>query len=1063
MRMKSDCKSFQVFDFSTEDELAELASAKLLSKYTNPSHAVDKYNFLQNVAPGTNFQSKDMSNLPCVDVDGDDNDQNCDNAFSRIHLGLDGENPVTKQAGGLSDFVLFNSVSNKQHPQVMLDEFKPGSFAVQLESRSSSPEAASPYNSSQLNCALQDSQSNDESVDVIPDADESMSADSASTSSHILEDEVMLDGHEHGHVPSSGHCLGTWEMGNRNVAVLCPDYVVYRGRYCTESVLTFTSSCVELKGSTSDGNEGTFSFQWGIDDIVNIDSRWSERLRVAMVKLRLISKDEMQAEGGQDTSGIEELQFAAAELNWYKKQEEIMSLDMRYRAQWNVGSDSPHGIRLPDDNIATRIQALEGKKLFHRQIGSLMGGDGEALPGHNGIRIPKKSYLPNFDEPFEEVVYPKGDSDAVTISKQDVDLLQPDTFVNDTIIDFYIKYLKNEIQPSERHRFHFFNSFFFRKLIDLDKDPSSAFEGRAAFQRVRKWTRKVNLFEKDYVFIPINFNYHWSLIVICHPGEVAKFQGKFSVETYPSQSKYEDMEKPLKVPCILHMDSIKGSHTGLKDLVQSYLWEEWKEKHKEACDDISSKFFNLRFVPLEVLNVNVASCSPGFGGMCNVLIFALCSVQLPQQQNSFDCGLFLLHYVERFLKDAPLSFSPFKISKFSSFLNGDWFPAAEPSLKRVEIQNLICGILEKENSPAACSGNPCSSVSNYPASNSEIETGVELISERCSPSKRCRGKLSSSPEGDGIEITLLPSSSQCAGDSGLVLREFFEEGATTGSFLHGQFPTFDRAASFSEFNGVMSAMEEDVEAGGNFIYSQSDETATCVFPYSSGDFRAETSCNPGVHQSGEENIDPSLETPVCASDDNSSEVEFQEDNTENPSTEEKIDQPISPPMENVERLTESLAAAPSEIFDVVDSQSSDHMLNSNGNVDHHISCPKVLPELDQQNGEITGGGVCLVVDNLVSETDGLEVSDGINGKLVIESVNETAAKRIGDDIMPESDELQPSKTHGDDIMPESDEQQPSMPESDEQQPSKRHGDDIMPESDEQQPSKRLRLSNDLHL
>lgn len=47
----------------------------------------------------------------------------------------------------------------------------------------------------------------------------------------------------------------------------------------------------------------------------------------------------------------------------------------------------------------------------------------------------------SFDEPFEEVVYPKGDSDAVTISKQDVDLLQPDTFVNDTIIDFYIKYV----------------------------------------------------------------------------------------------------------------------------------------------------------------------------------------------------------------------------------------------------------------------------------------------------------------------------------------------------------------------------------------------------------------------------------------------------------------------------------------------------------------------------------------------------------------------------------------------------------------------------------------------
>lgn len=33
----------------------------------------------------------------------------------------------------------------------------------------------------------------------------------------------------------------------------------------------------------------------------------------------------------------------------------------------------------------------------------------------------------------------------------------------------------------------------------------------------------------------------------------------------------------------------------------SYLWEEWKERQKETCEDISSKFLNLRFVSLEVL------------------------------------------------------------------------------------------------------------------------------------------------------------------------------------------------------------------------------------------------------------------------------------------------------------------------------------------------------------------------------------------------------------------------------------------------------------------------------
>ncbi|KAH0450641.1 hypothetical protein IEQ34_021333 [Dendrobium chrysotoxum] len=47
--------------------------------------------------------------------------------------------------------------------------------------------------------------------------------------------------------------------------------------------------------------------------------------------------------------------------------------------------------------------------------------------------------LQSIMEPFEDVIYPKGDPDAVSISKRDIELLEPDTFINDTIIDFYIK------------------------------------------------------------------------------------------------------------------------------------------------------------------------------------------------------------------------------------------------------------------------------------------------------------------------------------------------------------------------------------------------------------------------------------------------------------------------------------------------------------------------------------------------------------------------------------------------------------------------------------------------
>lgn len=44
-----------------------------------------------------------------------------------------------------------------------------------------------------------------------------------------------------------------------------------------------------------------------------------------------------------------------------------------------------------------------------------------------------------FVDTFEEVIYPKGDPDAVTISKRDLELLKPGMFINDTIIDFYVK------------------------------------------------------------------------------------------------------------------------------------------------------------------------------------------------------------------------------------------------------------------------------------------------------------------------------------------------------------------------------------------------------------------------------------------------------------------------------------------------------------------------------------------------------------------------------------------------------------------------------------------------
>ncbi|KAK0577772.1 hypothetical protein LWI29_038369 [Acer saccharum] len=760
----------EVFEFGEEDELAEVTASKYSAKFKNPNiddSAALEYEFIQCGAQGTTVQKQGIGNVLCVNGNAVECDSNCDNG-----------NMYAPPATGGEDFATqMNSTSCEQLPDFEKDNFGCGSFMSELASRDSFPEAPIP-GKIQLNSGISNSPSNNEPVDVNSDADESMNEGSpTSPDSDTLEDGISLRDHV------SDNCVDDLAMDDVNMPVaICPDYVVYRGDCCSVSLVIFSCDGIKFKDLNAYGKGGTFSFERKVDDIIDIKCQRSQRIGSAVIKLRVLPEKVIEDDHARGTAGIEELKFAVVEPNWSEKQNKITSLNEKYKAL----SDIEH-----DEDVE-----MEGDSSF-----------GE------------KHYFHNFDEPFEDVIYPKGDSDAVSISKRDVDLLQPETFINDTIIDFYIKYLKNQIPPEERHRIHFFNSFFFRKLADLDKDP------------------KVDIFGKDYIFIPVNFNLHWSLIVICHPGELTAF-------------KDEDMDKPEKVPCILHMDSIKGTHAGLKNLVQSYLLEEWKVRHKDASEDLSSKFLTLRFMQLE----------------------------LPQQENSFDCGLFLLHYLELFLADAPVNFSPFRLTKSSNFLNGDWFLPTEASLKRTLIEKLIFELLENRdlelNSTVFDNDHP----SRVPENN-QNEMAVDFLSENCRPSI-AQHEINSQAS-QSIEITLLPATSMrnlpCVNDSGLVLREFFESGASTGSLLP-QYQSFGQPSSNYDHNGTTSLREqEDGVTDEGFVYLPSGENGfpqiseltrqAGTISYSPRSFVPEAPWNPEISMQGERNADSSPEASFCASDD----------------------------------------------------------------------------------------------------------------------------------------------------------------------------------------------------
>ncbi|KAG0579275.1 hypothetical protein KC19_4G087500 [Ceratodon purpureus] len=267
------------------------------------------------------------------------------------------------------------------------------------------------------------------------------------------------------------------------------------------------------------------------------------------------------------------------------------------------------------------------------------------------------SSLDNEQQPVV-LTFPEGEADAVTIIERDMEGLRPTMFLSNNIIDFYIKYLERTLLSSEvRERFYFFNSFFFTKLLGNNNASTDMDQCKVDYEQVRKWSGGVNLFEKDYVFIPVLRSSHWSLIIICHLPTVCSSPGKGKGSPY-----------------VFHLDSSEGMHESFEDQVRSYLLKAWMERYKGAnnMDDQLLSLFQTKYVQAKV----------------------------PQQNNGHDCGLYLLHYVEVFLHESASPNFSFASSKGGPHFTSPQF-TAEVSAKRMVIERIILDLHRRSKEQAA--------------------------------------------------------------------------------------------------------------------------------------------------------------------------------------------------------------------------------------------------------------------------------------------------------------------------------------------------------------------------
>ena len=85
--------------------------------------------------------------------------------------------------------------------------------------------------------------------------------------------------------------------------------------------------------------------------------------------------------------------------------------------------------------------------------------------------------------------------------------LQPQTWLNDEVINFYTNMMVQEtMQSAGGERIYSFSTFFMERVYQ---------NRQYNFPNVQRWTKKVDIFGQKKVFIPINIsNRHWVLVLI---------------------------------------------------------------------------------------------------------------------------------------------------------------------------------------------------------------------------------------------------------------------------------------------------------------------------------------------------------------------------------------------------------------------------------------------------------------------------------------------------------------------------------------------------------------------
>ncbi|XP_026147428.1 sentrin-specific protease 6-like isoform X2 [Carassius auratus] len=347
---------------------------------------------------------------------------------------------------------------------------------------------------------------------------------------------------------------------------------------------------------------------------------------------------------------------------------------------------------------------------------------------------------PTFTGPIIKLlVYPPPPAKrGISVTNEDLHCLNDGEFLNDVIIDFYLKYLFLEkLKKEDAIRSHVFSSFFYKRLNQRERrntvDTSNLPIQKRKHNRVKTWTRHVDLFQKDFIFVPINESAHWYLAIICFPGlEKAHvepnplYQPQTLVSTSPpTDGGSDELDGVRQHTAVSHRSEADVNRQqqytdGLHRIIECYGTDDSQHSDDQSsCQDECSEDDSLvdecgSFDKAELTSKPTICKQPCIlimdslrGPTRSTVVKTLreylevewevkkgskrsfgkdvmkgSSPRVPQQDNFSDCGVYVLQYVESFF-EKPIPSFHLPISLL------DWFPQQRMKTKRDEMKELI--------------------------------------------------------------------------------------------------------------------------------------------------------------------------------------------------------------------------------------------------------------------------------------------------------------------------------------------------------------------------------------